>query len=46
MNVLDWTVPYTRHFEEMSCIPHGSLNEKEYSDYLVKWANGTEGKFC
>lgn len=38
MNVLDWSVPYMRHFEEMTRIPHGSFNEKPYSDYLVKWA--------
>lgn len=38
MNVLDWSVPYMKHFEEMTRIPHGSCNEKAYSDYLVGWA--------
>lgn len=37
-NILDWSVPYMRHFEEMARIPHGSFNEKTYSDYLVNWA--------
>lgn len=36
--VLDQSVPYYRHFEDMTKIPHGSFNEKPYSDYLVKWA--------
>lgn len=36
--VLDWKKPYHRFFEEMSRIPHGSYNEKEYSDYLVEFA--------
>lgn len=38
MNVLDWSIPYMRHFEEMSRIPHGTFHEKIYSDYLVDWA--------
>ena len=38
MNVLDWSVPYMRHFEEMSRIPHGTFHEEIYSDYLVNWA--------
>ncbi len=38
MHVLNWDIPYQKHFEEMTRIPHGSLNEKAYSDYLVTWA--------
>ena len=38
MNVLDWSIPYHRHFEEMTRIPHGSYHEKAYSDYLVSFA--------
>lgn len=38
MHILDWSIPYHRHFEEMTRIPHGSCNEKEYSDYLVSFA--------
>lgn len=38
MDVLDWSIPYMKHFEEMTRIPHGSCNEKTYSDYLVRWA--------
>lgn len=37
-NVLDHTSPIQRHFEEMTRIPHGSYNEKQYSDYLVEFA--------
>lgn len=38
MNVLDWTLPYMKHFEEMSRIPHGTFHEEIYSEYLVNWA--------
>lgn len=38
MNVLNWSIPYLRYFEEMTRIPHGSFNEKQYSDYLVDFA--------
>lgn len=38
MHVLDWSIPYHRHFEEMTRIPHGSYHEKAYSDYLVSFA--------
>ena len=38
MGVLDKSVPYYKYFEEMAAIPHGSYNEKQYSDYLVTWA--------
>lgn len=38
MHVLDWSVPYQRHFEEMTRIPHGSCHEQAYSDYLVSFA--------
>lgn len=36
--VLDQSVGRYRHFEDMARIPHGSFNEKPYSDYLVAWA--------
>ena len=36
--VLDASIPYFRHFEDMTRIPHGSSNEMEYSNYLVSWA--------
>ncbi len=36
--ILDWSKPYHRFFEEMTRIPHGSYNEKEYSSYLVEFA--------
>lgn len=36
--VLDQTIPYYRHFEHMTTIPHGSFHEQAYSDYLVHWA--------
>lgn len=36
--ILDWSKPYHRFFEEMSRIPHGSYNEKHYSDYLAEFA--------
>ena len=39
MDILDWSVPYLKYFEEMTRIPHGSCNEKQYSDYLVDWAH-------
>ena len=39
MNVLDWSVPYLKYFEEMTRIPHGSFHEKAYSDYLAAWAD-------
>ena len=35
---MDQSVPYYHYFEEMAHIPHGSYNEKQYSDYLVSWA--------
>lgn len=38
MNVLDWSIPYQKYFEEMSRIPHGSYHEKAYSDYLADFA--------
>lgn len=38
MEVLDWSKPYHRFFEEMTRIPHGSHHEKQYSDYLVEFA--------
>ncbi len=38
MAVLDQTIPYYRYFEHMTRIPHGSRNEKAYSDFLVSWA--------
>ena len=38
MHILDWSLPYMRHFEEMTRIPHGTFDEKRYSDYLVDWA--------
>lgn len=38
MSILDPSIPYYRHFEDMTQIPHGSYNEKPYSDYLVTWA--------
>lgn len=38
MKVLDWEIPYHKHFEEMCHIPHGSFNEKRYSNYLVEFA--------
>ena len=38
MEVLDWSKPYHRFFEEMTRIPHGSHHEKQYSDYLVNFA--------
>lgn len=37
-NILNHSIPYHKHFEEMTRIPHGSFNEKPYSDYLVNWA--------
>lgn len=36
--VLDWSKPYHRFFEEMARIPHGSCHEKQYSDYLCDFA--------
>lgn len=36
--VLDWSKPYHRFFEEMTRIPHGSCNEKQYSGYLAAFA--------
>ncbi len=44
-NVLDHDIPYYRHFEEMTRIPHGSYNEKPYSDYLVRWAKEHKLKY-
>lgn len=38
MSVLDQTKLHHKFFEEMTKIPHGSYNEKPYSDYLVDWA--------
>lgn len=37
-NILNHEIPYERFFEEMTRIPHGSYNEKQYSDYLVQFA--------
>lgn len=37
-NVLDHTIAHQKYFEEMTRIPHGSFQEKEYSDYLVTFA--------
>jgi len=37
-DILDHNKPHQRYFEEMSRIPHGSGNEKAYSDYLALWA--------
>lgn len=37
-NILDHTKRHHRFFEEMTRIPHGSFNEKAYSDYLVEFA--------
>ena len=31
--VLDASIPYFRHFEDMTRIPHRSSNEMEYSNY-------------
>ena len=36
--ILDPQIPYERYFEDMTRIPHGSTNEKQYSDYLVEFA--------
>lgn len=36
--ILDPQIPYERYFEDMTRIPHGSKNEKQYSDYLVEFA--------
>ncbi len=36
--VLNPEVPIEKYFEEMTRIPHGSFHEKEYSDYLVRFA--------
>lgn len=38
MSVLDQSKLHHKFFEEMTKIPHGSYNEKPYSDYLVDWA--------
>ena len=37
-NVLYHEILHQKHFEEMTRIPHGSGNEKAYSDYLAGWA--------
>lgn len=37
-HILDWSKAYQRYFEEMTVIPHGSGYEKQYSDYLVRFA--------
>lgn len=36
--VLNEYLPHQKYFEDISRIPHGSHNEKELSDYLVKFA--------
>lgn len=36
--VLNPQIPYEKYFEDMTRIPHGSENEKQYSDYLVAFA--------
>lgn len=36
--VLDHKKRHHRFFEEMTRIPHGSFHEKEYGDYLVRFA--------
>lgn len=36
--VLNPQIPIEKYFEEMTRIPHGSFHEKEYSDYLVRFA--------
>lgn len=36
--ILDHTLLHQKYFEEMTQIPHGSENEKAYSDYLVSFA--------
>lgn len=38
MSVLDQTKAHQRYFEEMTKIPHGSFEEKAYSDTLVAFA--------
>lgn len=38
MNILDHTKAYQKYFEELTTIPHGSYQEKAYSDYLVAFA--------
>lgn len=38
MNTLDHTKAHQRFFEEMTTIPHGSYEERAYSDYLVQFA--------
>lgn len=45
MNVLDWSIPYQKHFEEMSRIPHGSYHEKAYSDYLAAFAKAHDLRY-
>ena len=36
--ILDHSKKHHKFFEEMTRIPHGSFNEKAYSDYLVEFA--------
>ena len=36
--ILDHSKKHQQFFEEMTRIPHGSFNEKAYSDYLVEFA--------
>ena len=36
--VLNEYLSHQKYFEDISRIPHGSHNEKELSDYLVKFA--------
>ena len=36
--ILNEKLLHQKHFEDISCIPHGSHNEKELSDYLVQFA--------
>lgn len=43
--VLNPEKPIEKYFEEMTRIPHGSFHEKEYSDYLVRFA-GNHGLRC
>ena len=45
MNVLNWSIPYLQYFEEMTRIPHGSFNEKQYSNYLIEFAQKHKLKY-
>lgn len=38
MNVLNHTKAHQKYFEELTRIPHGSYEEKAYSEYLVNFA--------